>query len=105
MIIFPTIVYKSPGQHFGPFGKTYKTAPAVDQSVFDALIADGWHATLPEACGQVVDKEPEPDLLSPPTRAELEAKATELGLKFDGRTRDGKLTAMISEAIEAQKVS
>ena len=33
-------------------------------------------------------------------RAELEAKATELGLKFDGRTTDAKLLAKIDEALK-----
>lgn len=100
MIQFPTILYKTPGQHFGPFGKTYKTHAAADAVQFDALVADGWHETLPAACGEVADKAPEPDLLAPATRAELEAKAAELGLKFDGRTRDGKLAAMIGEALK-----
>jgi hypothetical protein len=36
---------------------------------------------------------------APPTRAELESKATELGLKFDGRTSDRKLGLMIAEAL------
>lgn len=34
-----------------------------------------------------------------PTREELEIKATELGLKFDGRTSDKKLTKLIAEAL------
>ena len=34
-----------------------------------------------------------------PTREELETKATELGLKFDGRTSDKKLTKLIAEAL------
>lgn len=36
---------------------------------------------------------------APPTRAELEQKATELGIKFDGRTTDKKLAAKIAEAL------
>ena len=102
---FPTILYKCPGVHAGPLGKTFKTAQAADQSALDALIADGWHATLPAACGIVsapvaVEPEPEADLLAPPTRDELEAKANELGIKFDGRTRDGKLATMIADALK-----
>lgn len=34
-----------------------------------------------------------------PTRAELEAKATELDIKFDGRTTDRKLAAAIEAAL------
>lgn len=36
---------------------------------------------------------------APPTREELEQKATELGIKFDGRTTDKKLAAKIAEAV------
>lgn len=42
--------------------------------------------------------EPEDD--APPTRAEMATKATELGLKFDGRTSDRKLAQMIQDAIK-----
>jgi hypothetical protein len=38
----------------------------------------------------------------PPTRSELEAKATELNLKFDGRTPDKKLFKMIEESLKGQ---
>lgn len=37
----------------------------------------------------------------PPTRAELEAKATELGIEFDGRTTDKALARRIGEALKA----
>lgn len=39
---------------------------------------------------------------APPTREELEAKATELGIKFDGRTTDRVLLQRIEEAIEVK---
>jgi hypothetical protein len=35
---------------------------------------------------------------APPTREELEQKAQELGIKFDGRTSDAKLEKLINEA-------
>jgi hypothetical protein len=38
----------------------------------------------------------------PPTRSELETKATELNLKFDGRTPDKKLFKMIEESLKGQ---
>lgn len=41
---------------------------------------------------------PEDD--APVTRAELEEKATELGIKFDGRTTDAKLAERIEEALK-----
>ena len=37
---------------------------------------------------------------APPTRAELQAKATELGIKFDGRTSDKTLLAKIDAAMK-----
>ena len=36
---------------------------------------------------------------APPTRAELEAKATELGIKFDGRTGGKKLGQLIQDRL------
>ncbi len=37
-----------------------------------------------------------------PTRAELEAKATELGIRFDGRTKDKKLGQLIQDRLSEQ---
>lgn len=36
-----------------------------------------------------------------PTRTELEAKATELGIRFDGRTKDKKLGQLIQDRLSA----
>jgi hypothetical protein len=36
-----------------------------------------------------------------PTREELEAKATELGIRFDGRTKDKKLGQLIQDRLSA----
>ena len=36
---------------------------------------------------------------APPTRAELETKAKELGIRFDGRTRDKKLGQLIQDRL------
>ena len=44
----------------------------------------------------------QPDDDVPPTRAELEAKATELGIRFDGRTRDKKLGQLIQDRLSEQ---
>jgi hypothetical protein len=48
---------------------------------------------------KVVDTAPEDD--AAPTRAELEAKATELGIRFDGRTKDKKLGQLIQDRLSA----
>lgn len=45
---------------------------------------------------------PEPDFIDEdagPTREELEAKATELGIRFDGRTKDKKLGQLIQDRL------
>jgi len=46
---------------------------------------------------EVMDIEPVDD--SAPTREELEAKATELGIRFDGRTKDKKLGQLIQDRL------
>ena len=44
----------------------------------------------------------EVDESAPPTREELEEKANELGIKFDGRTTDRKLLEKIEEALRGE---
>jgi hypothetical protein len=48
---------------------------------------------------EVVDEAPEDE--AAPTREELEAKATELGIRFDGRTKDKKLGQLIQDRLSA----
>jgi hypothetical protein len=55
----------------------------------------------PEGCTKIEPKAVEIDENAPPTRSELEQKATELGLKFDGRTSDNKLGQKIQESLGA----
>lgn len=109
----PTMVYKASGPH-QRLGGTFDYKGVNTQEEFDAAIAAGWHATLDEAIAPKVAQanqmettgsqiraeipEPEPDV--PPTRAELEQKATELGIKFDGRTGDKKLGELIAAALK-----
>ena len=52
-----------------------------------------------QAFEPVESADPEDD--AAPTRAELEAKATELGIRFDGRTRDKKLGQLIQDKLSA----
>jgi hypothetical protein len=49
----------------------------------------------------IIEVQAEPQDDAPPTRAELEAKATELGIKFDGRTKDKKLGQLIQDKLGA----
>lgn len=125
MPAFPTLVYRAPGSSQHSSGGRYRYRGAEDQAEYDALLADGWHATILEAVVAAGDRafahnrKPagllakaraklaaqapvvKPDDDAPPTRVEMEAKATELGIKFDGRTSDARLLAKISEALRA----
>lgn len=104
--MFPTTLYKIPGPHSGP-GFTYAYAGASDQDAYDALKAKGWCDSLPEALAPPVVAPAAPEVASPEpvaddapvTRAELEAKASELGVKFDGRTSDALLLTRINAAL------
>ena len=53
-----------------------------------------------QVAATVVESEPETvDDEAVPTRDELEAKATELGIRFDGRTKDKKLGQLIQDRL------
>lgn len=57
-------------------------------------------AKAAQAVATEVELEPEPVIEdAAPTRAELEAKATELGIRFDGRTKDKKLGQLIQDRL------
>jgi hypothetical protein len=94
---FPTILYRTPGPHRKPRGGTYKTIGAADQAAFADLTSKGWFPSYEDAvAGKVVIDE-----VSAPTRQELESKASELGVSYDGRTSDKKLAERIAKALEA----
>jgi len=106
---FPTIMYRVPGPHKKPRGGTYAYRGADDQEAFDALLAKGWFPSYEEAvAGKVAGKAPKAadpveetiDDESAPTRTELEAKAKELGISFNARTSDKKLSERIAEVLE-----
>lgn len=95
------MLFKAPGPHFCDGSMVDYIVVPLD--LVDKTIALGWFATIPEALAAAAapaepDDVPADD--APVTRAELEAKATELGLKFDGRTTDAKLLAKIDEALK-----
>lgn len=106
MMQFPSIVYRCPGAHPGPFGSSYDYRGVDDEKSLQAALREGWSASLVDACSAdkpVVSLEASASVEanddSPPTRAELEAQAVKMGLKFDGRTPDAKLARMINEAL------
>lgn len=117
---FPALVYRCPGPHFGPDGTTYDSLGVNDDEQLRAALADGWAESLVKAVsiylhpvefdGSVgnsvpdVDSAEEKEIIdgdenAPPTREELEQKANELGIKFDGRTTDRKLLEKIEEVL------
>lgn len=97
---YPAFVYKCPGP-FAHNGGTHDYVVVNDAAERDQRIAEGWFATMLEAiAGKSAVAEPgEVSDDSAPTRAEMEAKAKELGIAFDGRTSDAKLLAKINDAL------
>ena len=97
---FPTLVYKDGGPHQRP-GGTFDYKRIVNEDQLAAALANGWFLTLVEATqpAAVDSSEVSPDDDAPPTREELETKARELGLKFDGRTSDKALLSKIEAAL------
>jgi hypothetical protein len=127
MPAFPTLVYRAPGSSQHSSGGRYRYRGAANQVEYDALLAEGWHSTilaavvaagdrafahnrkpaglLAKARAKLAEQAPvavvEAEDDAPATRVEMEAKATELGVKFDGRTTDARLLAKIAEALRA----
>jgi hypothetical protein len=100
-MIFPGFVYKSPGRMGKVRKKTYDWCAVQNEQELAEKLAQGWYATRDEAFAPkpLTPKQPDPIAEdAPPTRAELEQKAREIGLKFDGRTSDRKLLKMIEES-------
>ena len=93
------MAYKVPGKHVRPHG-TYDFTGVNNAEELQAKLKDGWFSSLTEAIDSE-DKEviTEEDDTAPPTRQELEEKATELGIKFDGRFSDKKIAQLIDEAL------
>ena len=97
---FPRLVYKAPGPN-SMQGGTYASMLVTDHEELKDSFRKGWFATLPEAVEgkHVIDDETELDDDAPPSREEMEEKARELGIKFDGRTGDKTLLKRINEAL------
>lgn len=100
-MIFPTLVYKSPGNHRFRNGKTYRYISVANEDALNRAISDGWNLSKEDAInGKPAELPDEVIDNAPPTREEMEAKARELGVKFDGRTSDRKLLLLITTALE-----
>jgi hypothetical protein len=97
---FPSMVYKVPGKHVRPYG-TYDFAGVNNAEELETKLKEGWFSSLSEAIDSKNKEEvTEEDDTAPPTRQELEEKATELGIKFDGRFSDKKIAQLIEAALQ-----
>lgn len=109
-------VYRCPGPHWGPPGTTYQWRDTPTREAYDEAIAAGWCETLAEAAERFLAP-PAPAVAAPvaasvaapveepladgaPTRAELEQKAAELGIKIDRRWGDKRLLDAIDAALK-----
>jgi hypothetical protein len=76
--------------------KPSKPIDGINHRLLAEQAAAAAHAQEVEAVATTT--EPEDD--AAPTREELEAKAQELGIKFDGRTSDKKLNSLIEAKLK-----
>jgi hypothetical protein len=98
---YPALVYKTPGP-FTHGGGTHDYIAVNDDAELEQRLAEGWFKSMLEAIeGKTSASEQEEEDNSAPTRAEMEAKAKELGIAFDGRTSDAKLLGKINDALNA----
>lgn len=75
--LFPALVYKNNGPHQRA-GGSYDHKVVESAEELDAALADGWHASLPEAIGEdkaVVAKEPAPTQATAAKAPSAQAKA------------------------------
>ena len=93
--MFPLMLYK-PGTEYQLQEGRFDTLIVHDETEKDAAFARGWRLTTLDA----LNKAPVPDDDAPATRDELETKAGELGIAFDGRTSDAKLAEKIAARLK-----
>lgn len=95
---YPTLMYRCPGPHAAHDGQTYQFRSALSEDDAADLASAGWHMSLMDAVQAVTAKSHEEHDEDSVTREELEEMATELGIKFDGRTTDAALLRKIEAA-------
>lgn len=117
---FPRLVFRSPGPNQCQ-GGTYAHVSVADQEQLDARLAEGWHATLPDALAPPAPPAPatseavtqmtaaSPDFPTPDistalmSRDQMKAKAAELGIEFKHNISNVALAELI-DAAPAPKV-
>lgn len=115
---FPRLVFRSPGPDQCQ-GGTYAHASVADQEDFDAALAEGWYASVPEALNPppiVVAAitpvpAPYPEPVAPPsapaqedpapalTRDEMKRKADSLSLTYPHNISNIKLAELLDAAL------
>lgn len=119
---FPQALYIAGGAELIE-GRNYTSKLVADEAELDASLADGWHPTTAAAAAAAAadqasaeriaaqlaeqDKKPgddghDDDDDAKPTRAELEQKATELGVEFSPKLGDKKLAERIAAKLAEQ---
>lgn len=93
-MIEPTMLYKWPGKHHIHNDKFDYII--VDSCDIDQHLKQGWSLTMDDA------KQATPAVAddSKPTRAELEQKAVELGIRIHGKMADKTIAQMIDDRIK-----
>ena len=94
---FPRMIYQV-GSQEEMHGGRFDYEIVQDQDALDVMLANGWYLTTCEAKAAAEQTPVEP-AETPLSREEIEAKATALGIAFDGRTSDAKLLAKIDVAL------
>jgi hypothetical protein len=83
---------------------TFDTLIVLDEKSHESAKAEGWHDTSPaakDAHTDAIEAKLKATDNEPPTRAELEAKATEMGIDFKGTWGDKKLLSEIEAKLKA----
>jgi hypothetical protein len=95
---FPRMIYQAGGTE-EIHGGRFSTLIVHDAGELDAALAGGWALTTAEALDATVPAAPVLADDAAPTRAELEAKAAELGIEFSPKIGDAKLAERIEAAL------
>lgn len=100
---YPKVMYRFPATGINAHkleDGNYDTATVTSADDEAAAHAEGWRPTWPEARQADADAKAAIAANAAPTREELEQKARELNITFDGRTSDKKLGDLIKATLE-----
>lgn len=98
---FPKMLYKAPGPH-DCHGHMLDYRVVDDAKELKEAKSSGWHETTTgavEAVAKAAADAAKAAENAPPTRAELEAKAKELGIPFNTTTSDDQLNKAIDQKL------